>query len=87
VSQGVNMTLFVYPFLLHNYMDLICVSTGALEESAGESAYQPERGRINRWECVSTRGLEESTGESAYQPERGRINRRGSVKRMRSYKK
>src|SRR5699024_8811918 len=23
VSQGVNMTLFVYPFLLHNYMDLI----------------------------------------------------------------
>src|SRR5699024_10144366 len=23
VSQGVNMTLFVYPFLLHNYMYLI----------------------------------------------------------------
>src|SRR5699024_10082282 len=23
VSQGVNMILFVYPFLLHNYMDLI----------------------------------------------------------------
>src|SRR5699024_10365701 len=39
VSQGVNMTLFVYPFLLHNYMDLINSSNkaGNSRDKAGNS--------------------------------------------------
>src|SRR5699024_12405038 len=46
VSQGVNITLFVYPFLLHNYMDLIqqdkqlAQQVRALEQQVREVARQ-----------------------------------------------
>src|SRR5699024_12606979 len=39
VSQGVNMTLFVYPFLLHNYMDLIPYCTTAHGYCTSRSPY------------------------------------------------